>query len=69
MDIHYCLEEEVPKLTEDYVRLAKEKKLNINIIPQFVGLNPSVHSYGNPSAHYKSIIFTQWPKKDISDSK
>jgi len=66
MEVRYCLEEEVAKLTGEFIKMAKEQKRNINIIPQFVGAVPSAHSFGPPSTPYKSIILYPWPKEVIT---
>jgi hypothetical protein len=63
MEMRYCLEEEVYTLIAEYMEMAKKQKMNINIVPQFVGCNPCVCAYGPSSTYYKTIILSKLPKE------
>lgn len=59
MEIIYCNEEDIPKIMGEIGKEAMDKKLKINVIPQFVGAVHKVFCfrlYDSGPMHFKTII-------------
>lgn len=56
MEIQYCQESEIERRIREAIATARIKKINLNIVPQFVGHNPRVAPYGLPTQPYQSLI-------------
>lgn len=64
MDIRYCNELELPSIIAQIGQEARQKKLKINVIPQFVGSSPIVYSFGtyeNNFKYFHTIILRPLP--------
>lgn len=63
MEFIYCLEEDAFKIMDIERRKAQQEKKNVNLIPQFVGMNPIVCSCGKIGESYSVKILL--PKRKI----
>jgi len=65
MEIIYCNEEDISEIMGEIGREANEKKLKINVIPQFVGAVHTVFNFGlydTSHQNFKTIILRPNPR-------